>query len=184
VSLRRVVDAACAALEQAADGSDVHARQEQLRVADQRLDAVGQLLERARRELAAVAAELMRASLPEGACAVPWSICSHCLGVGLAASAGWSWCPSRGRPGGPAAASPRYVCTERATVTVRDATGAKEAMCLSHAAEVLRQVEQLTVVDATPEEVRRLVAARDRPLRIDLTRQVARVDRVNVPERR
>jgi len=59
-------------------------------------------------------------------------------------------------------------------------SGAEEAMCLSHAAGALRQVDQLTIVGATADEVRRLVAARDRPLRIDLTRQAPRPDRDNV----
>jgi hypothetical protein len=54
-------------------------------------------------------------------------------------------------------------------VTVRDATGAEAAMCLSHAAGALRRVEHLSVVGATADEVRRLVTALDRPLRVDVT---------------
>jgi len=173
-----MVEAASAALEQAAgNGSDVRLRQEQLRVAEQHLDTVGQLLERARRELAALAAEMVRGSLPDGTCGVAWPVCSHCLGVGLASSAGSSWCPSCGRLGPPGSAQPTYLCTEPAKVTVRDATGAEEEMCLSHAAGALRRVDLLTIVRATDDEVRRLVAARDRPLRIDLTRQITRPDR-------
>jgi hypothetical protein len=174
-TLRQMVEAASAALEQAADiGSDVGVRQEQLRVAEQRLDVVGQLLERARRELGAIASEVLRASLAEGGCGVAWPACSHCLGVGLASSAGSSWCPSCGRLGPPGSARPAYLCTERPTVTVRDATGVEEAMCLSHAAGAVRRIDRLTVVGATEEEVRRLVAACDRPLRVDLVPQVTR----------
>jgi len=180
-SLHQMVEAASAALEQAADiGGDVRLRQERLRVAGQRLDAIGRLLERARRELATIAAEMVRASLPAGACGVAWPVCSQCPGVGLASSAGASWCPSCGTPGPPGSARPTYLCTDRATVTVRDATGAEEAMCLSHAAGALRRVDRLTVVGATDDEVRRLVAARDRPLRVDLTRQVTRPDRDSI----
>jgi hypothetical protein len=184
VSLQHMLEAASAALAQAADiGGDVRLRQEQLRVAEQRLDAVGQLLEQARRELAAVAGEVVRASLPDGACGVPWPVCSYCLGVGLAASAGASWCPSCGRPGPPGSARPTCLCTERATVTVRDATGAEEAVCLSHAAGALRRVDQLTIVGATGDEVRRLVAERDRPLRIHQIRRVTRPDPDIITER-
>jgi hypothetical protein len=174
-SLQQMVEAASAALEQVAHiGGDVRLRQQQLRVAEQHLDAIGQLLDRARREPTAVAGEVVRASLPEGACGVAWPVCSHCLGVGVASSAGSSWCPSCGRPGPPGSARPTYLCTERATVTVRDATGAEEAMCLSHAAGALRRVDRLTVARAEEDEVRRLVAARDRPLRVDLARPVTR----------
>lgn len=94
------------------------------------------------------------------------------------------WCPSCGRPGCTAAARPAYLCTERATVKVRDASGAEESMCLSHAAGALRQVDQLTVIGATDDEVRRLVAARDRPVRIHLSRRARRLDGVDVGERR
>jgi len=169
-SLRQMVEAACAALDQAADlRRDVRVRQERLRAAEQRLDAVDRLLERSRRELAGIAAELVRASLPEGACGAPWPACARCLGVGLAASAGTSWCPSCGSPDGPTAAGPAYLCPERATVTVRDAGGTKQALCLSHAAGALRRIDQLTIVRATPAEVRRLALAQQRPLRVELT---------------
>jgi hypothetical protein len=169
-SLRQMVEAACTALDQAADlRRDVRARQQLLRTAEQRLDAVDRLLERSRRELAGIAAELVRASLPEGACGAPWPDCARCLGVGLVASAGTSWCPSCGSPDGPTAAGPAYLCPERATVTVRDAGGAEQALCLSHAAGALRRIDQVTVVRATPEEVRRLAVAQQRPLRVELT---------------
>jgi hypothetical protein len=174
-SLQQMVEAASAGFEQAGDfRKDVRLRQQQMRVAEQRLDGVGQLLQRARRELAAAAGEVVRASLPEGACGVAWPVCSHCLGVGVASSAGSSWCPSCGRPGPPGSARPTCLCAERATVTVRDATGAEEAMCLSHAAAALRRVHRLTVVRAEEDKVRRLIAARDRPLRVDLARPATR----------
>jgi len=44
----------------------------------------------------------------------PWPSCPHCLGVGPAASAGSSWCPSCGRPGGLAAARPTYASVPNA----------------------------------------------------------------------
>jgi hypothetical protein len=56
-------------------------------------------------------------------------------------------------------------------------------MCLSHAAGARRRVDQLTIVGATDDEVRRLVAERDRPLRIDQIRQVTRPDPDIITER-
>jgi hypothetical protein len=151
-SLRQLVEAAHMALDQAADlRHDVQARHERPRTAEQRLDAVDRLLERGRRELAGIAAEIVRASLPDGACGVPCPVCAGCLGVGLVASAGSTWCPSCRSPGGPTAAGRAYLCPERATVTVRDAAGTDQALCLSHAAGALRRVDLLTIPRATPE---------------------------------
>jgi len=171
--LRQMVEAACAALDQAADlSSDVRIRQQRLHIAEQHLDQAGRPLERGRQELATVAAEIARASLPQGACGVPWPVCAQRLGVGLRCSGGSSCCPACGRSGGSVAARPAYLCTERATVRVRDATATEQAMCLSHAAAALRRIDQLTIVDATDEEVRRLATARDRPLAVNLTRPI------------
>jgi len=163
--------------------SEPNALVKQLRTIDERLDAAGDLLERAHRELAAVAEEVVRPRLPEGTCGAPWAVCSHCPGVGLTASAGSSWCPSCGRLGPPGSERPTYLCIERASVTVRDATGAEAAMCVSHAAGALRRVDRLSVVAATADDVRRLVAALDRPLRIDVSGQSSLSNRGNVPER-
>jgi hypothetical protein len=110
-SLRQTLQAARAALDKtaAAVNNDVPIRPEQLRTVERHLDAVGRLLQSAHRELATVAEEIVRARLPEGACGVPWAVCPHCPGVGLASSAGSSWCPSCGRLG-PRAQPARPTC--------------------------------------------------------------------------
>jgi len=85
-----------------------------------------------------------------------------------AASASGSSRP-RAQAGARRAAGPAYLCPGRATITVRDAGGTEQALCLSHAAGALRRIDQLTIVRATPEEVRRLALAQQRPLRVELT---------------
>ena len=175
--LRQMVEAACAALEEAAQmGRDVGSRRAQLAEAETHLDQAARLLERGRQELTTVAAEIVRASLPDDACGMPWPVCSRCLGTGLTASAGSSWCPSCGRSGGAAAARSAHLCTERATVTVRDEAGDKAAMCLSHAAGAVRDVAGLTVIDATDDEVQALFVNSDRPIRVDTSKLARRFD--------
>lgn len=114
-----------------------------------------------------MATEIIRASLPDDACGMQRPACTRCLGTGLMASAGKSWCSSCGRSGGAAAARSIYLCTERATVTMRDATGTEAAMCLSHAAAALRDIRGLTVIDANDDDVQALIVNTDRPIRVD-----------------
>jgi len=166
--LREIVEAACAALEDAARlGWDVEFRRVQLAAAEAHLDQAARLVERGRQELTSVATEIIRASPPDGACGVQWAACTRCLGTGLMASAGKSWCPSCGRSGGAAAARSIYLCNERATVTMRDTTGVEAATCLSHAAGAVRDIRGLTVIDANDDDVQALIVNTDRPIRVD-----------------
>lgn len=168
--LRDIGDAACAALEDAAHlGQDVRFRQAQLSAVEAHLDEAARLVEQSRQELTSVAAEIIRASLPGDACGAPWAACARCLGTGLTASAGKSWCPSCGRSGGAAAARSTYLCTERATVTMRDSTGAEAAMCVSHAAGAARDIAGLTVIKAHDDDIRALILNARRPIRVDTT---------------
>lgn len=166
--LRETIDAACAALaESAVVGRDLGSRQAQLQAAKSHLSQAARLVEQARRELSSAAAEIVRASLPEDACGIPWAVCRRCLGTGLTSSGGSSWCRSCGRPGGSAAARSTYLCPERATVTVKGEDGDHARMCLSHAAGAVRSVDGLTVIDATDEELQSLLLHSDRPIRVN-----------------
>jgi hypothetical protein len=165
---RQTTAAACAALAEAVEmGRDMGPRRAQLQAAEAHLNQAARLVERGRRELTTAAAEILRASLPEGACGIPWPVCRHCLGTALTSSGGSSWCRSCGRPGGAAAARSTYLCPDRATVTVRDEVGDDARLCLSHAAGAVRSVNGVTVVDATEEELQALFCHSDRPIRVD-----------------
>jgi hypothetical protein len=54
------------------------------------------------------------------------------------------------------------------------ATATEKARCLSHAAAALRRIDQLAIMAATDEEVRRLAAARNRPVAVDPTQRSVR----------
>lgn len=166
--LRETIDAACAALAEAAEvGRDLGSRRTQLQAAETHLNQAARLVEHGRQKLATAAGEIVRASLPEDACGIPWPVCRRCLGTGLTSSGGSSWCRSCGRPGGASAARAIYLCPDRATVTVRGDDGDQARMCLSHAAGAARCVDGLTVLDATDEELQALLWHSDRPIRID-----------------
>jgi hypothetical protein len=163
-----IVDAACVALEEAAHlGRDIRFRQEQLAAAETHLDEAARLVERGRQELTSVASEIIRASLPDDACGVPWAACTRCLGTRLAASAGKAWCPSCGRTGPEAAARSTYLCAGRATVRMRDPTGAEAAMCVSHAAGAVRDIAGVTVVGADGDDIQALILNLHRPIKFD-----------------
>jgi hypothetical protein len=170
--LREIVAAACTALEDAAHlGCDVAFRREQLAAVEAHLDHAARMVERGRQELTTVATEIIRASLPDDACGAPRAACTRCLGTELMASGGKTWCPACGRKSGVAAGRATYLCAERATVTMRDTTGAEAAMCLSHAAGAARHIRGLTVIDATDDDIQTLIANADRPIRVDTSRR-------------
>lgn len=167
---RRMMEAACDALEDVADiGREVGDRPATLEEAEARLDRAARLFERGRHELAAVAQDFLRATLPDGACAMPWPVCSHCLGARLGSSAGSSWCRSCGRSGVPGSTRSAVLCPRPGTITVRDNDGDDVRMCLSHAAGALRDIAGLTVVDATDDELQALFVHSHQPVRVDIS---------------
>ena len=135
------------------------------------LDRAARLLERVRGELAAVAQDFLRAEPPDGACSVPWPVCSHCLGARLGSSAGSSWCRSCGRSGGPGSTRSAFLCSRPGTVTVQDLDGGDARMCLSHAAGALHDVAGPTVVDASDDELQSLLIFSHLSVRVDISRR-------------
>jgi hypothetical protein len=139
---------ASAAFARAADpGRDRLERQQQLAVLETSLDSVARLLDRCQQEAARLAGALAEESRTIEACPAPWPVCRRCPGVGLSCSAGLGRCQRCGRvtdvpPG-------RSRCLEPPNVTVRDHAGGEQAMCLSHAAAAVRQVQRLVVVSAS-----------------------------------
>jgi hypothetical protein len=139
---------ASAAFSRAADpGRDRVERQQQLLVLETSLHSVARLLGRCQQEAARLAEALAQEDRAVDACTVPWPVCRHCPGVPLSCSARLGKCQRCGRvtdvpPG-------RSSCLEPPNVTVRDRTGGEQAMCLSHAAAAVRQVQRLVVVSAS-----------------------------------
>ena len=169
---RRIVEAARNEVDDAANSRrQVADRPATLEETEAQLDRADHLLERIRHELATVAQGFLRGTLPNGACAVPWPVCHHCLGAGLGSSAGSSWCRSCGRSGGPGSTRSAFLCPRPGTVTVRDLDGDDARMCLSHASGALRDVAGLTVVDATDDELLALFVNSHRPVKVDISRR-------------
>lgn len=141
------VTAACAsaAFARAADPARDHLeRQRQLVRVDSSLASVGRLLDRCHQAAAELAAELAAPAI--GECGVPQAVCRSCLGVPLLCSGGLGQCRRCKRvtrlPGKPG-------CPESPHVSVRDRTGAEQAMCVSHAAAAVRQIDGLVIVCAS-----------------------------------
>lgn len=134
-----------------------------------RLGQVRDHLEAADRELVAIASEMIQATIPDGACRAGWAVCSHCLGSALDSATGTIWCPSCGRPGTRQGGSEAYFCSDRATVSFRDTSGAERSTCLSHAAAAFEHVSGLTLVQAEESDVQALLSVLHTPLRINMS---------------
>lgn len=70
-------------------------------------------------------------------CGVPWPVCPHCPGVGLASSGGDAWCPRCGRGWREVEVAP---CPWPIAATVTDQHGAKGRWCASHAASAAERL--------------------------------------------
>jgi hypothetical protein len=142
---------ASAAFARAADpGRDHLERQQQLAVLETSLDSLALLLDRCQQEAARLARALAEESRTVDVCPVPWPVCRHCPGVPLSCSARVWRCQRCGRVNDVPPGSSR--CLQPPNVTVRDHTHGEQAMCLSHAAAAVRQVQRLVVVSASRAE--------------------------------
>lgn len=139
--------AASAAFARATDpGRDLNERQEQLRSLRSRLTMLRRHLDRCEQAVARLTAEL-DAAVAARRCSATWAVCRHCPAAPVRRSAGVDGCPGcertvrldRGRQG----------CGEPSAVVLRDATGAEQALCLSHAAAAIRHTRYLAVVSAS-----------------------------------
>lgn len=138
---------ASAAFARAADsGRDLDERQEQLRSLRLMLTTVRRHLDLCEQAAARLAAEL-DSTLSGRRCSAGWEACRHYPAAPVRRSAGVPGCPEcertvrldRGRLG----------CGEPSTVVLRDAAGAEQALCMSHAVAAIRRTRNLAVVSAS-----------------------------------
>ena len=139
--------AASAAFARATDpGRHPNERQEQLRSLRSMLTTVRRHLDRCEQAAARLAAELDSADSGR-TCSAGWAVCQHYPGAPVTRSAGIDGCPRCERTGRPDRG--RLGCGELTTVVLRDATGAEQGMCLSHAAAAIRRTPHLAVLSAS-----------------------------------
>ena len=139
--------AASAVFARAADpGRDPDERQEQLRSLRSLLTTVRRHLDRCEQAAARLAAELDSTNSGR-TCSAGWAVCWHYPGAPARRSAGVDHCPRCERTG--RLDRRRLGCGELATVVLGDATGAEQALCLSHAAAAIRRTPHLAVMSAS-----------------------------------
>ena len=139
--------AASAAFARATDpGRDLNERQEQLRSLSSMLTTVRRHLDRCEQAAARLAAELDSTNSGR-TCSAGWAVCRHYPDAPARCSAGVDGCPRCERTG--RLDRRRLGCGELATVVLGDATGAEQALCLSHAAAAIRRTPHLAVVSAS-----------------------------------
>lgn len=138
---------ASAAFARATDpGRDFTERQEQLRSLRSMLASVRRQLDQSEQAVARLTTELGWVRRGQ-TCSTEWAVCRRCLVAPLSPSAGVGRCPRCQRT--VPLDRDHFACGERATVVLRDATGAEQAMCMSHAAAAIRRTRNLAVVSAS-----------------------------------
>lgn len=138
---------ASAAFARATDpGRDFTQRQEQLRSLRSMLASVRRQLDQSEQAVARLTTEL--GSICCGrACSTGWAVCRRCLVAPLSRSAGVGRGPRCQRT--VQLDRDHFACGERATVVLRDATGAEQGLCMSHAVAAIRRTRNLAVVSAS-----------------------------------